>query len=90
MFKSKPSCLPLMMCCSQRTWAVFWRPPLPVLPQLQGAKGSQDWCQSLQGSLCPQCLPSSRHLVLKLQAQIPLSLILARMKSATANVKVRL
>lgn len=74
-------------------WAVFWRPRPPVLPllQLQEAKGSRDWCQSLQGSLCPQCLPSPRHQVLprKLQVRILLCQIQVHMRSATANVKVR-
>lgn len=78
-----------MICYSHRIWAVFWRLRPPVLPQLQEVKGSQDWCQSPQGSRCPQCLLSPRHLALKLQVQILLSRIQVHMKSATANVKVR-
>lgn len=78
-----------LICYSHRIWAVFWRLRPPVLPQLQEAKGSQDWCHSPQGSLCPRCLLSPRHLALKFQVQILLSRIQVHMKSSTANVKVR-
>lgn len=81
------------VCYSLRVWAVCWLPPPPVLPQLQleVVKGSQGWFRSLQGSLCPQCLPSLQHLDLarRQQMQIPHSQTQAHMRSATANVKVR-
>ncbi|KAA8591725.1 hypothetical protein FQN60_017099 [Etheostoma spectabile] len=86
--------LPLVPCChvcfSLGVWAVCWLLPHPVLPQLQleVVKGSQGWCLSLQGSLCPQCLQSLQHLDLasSQQMQIPHSQTQAHMRSATANV----
>lgn len=90
---SNSSTVFLSVCYSLRVWAVCWLPPPPVRPQLQleADRGSQGWCRSLQGSLCPQYLPSLLHLALakRRPLQSPRSQTQAHMRSATVNVKVR-